>query len=95
MIEQEKISMDDFDEKFTMYTAEESENFEVGTGMFETYGNDMDIVNKMRRNNPYQVWTAVDGDSNSLVYLQGYHLVNRIYYLITNEDGFEGEFYQT
>jgi hypothetical protein len=34
---------------------------------------------------PKRVWTMVDGDDG--MYLEaGYHLVNRIYYIITNEE---------
>lgn len=53
--------------------------------MFETYGEELQFV--LDRANgltgsAYTVWTWIDGDTKSLI-CEGYHLVNRIGYLIT------------
>lgn len=33
-----------------------------------------------------RVWTVVEGDSGTLWALNGYHVVNRVYYLVTAEE---------
>jgi hypothetical protein len=55
---------------------------------FETYGGDLDFV---RAQDPRCIWTLVDGDDGNLYIVDGYHLVNRINYFVT-EVPFEGEF---
>ncbi len=85
--------MDEFDKKYSMYTEKPSENFDLGTGMFETFGVDLEIVMNMVKKYPRRVWTAIDTDEGELAYINGWHYVNRIYYLITNEDGKEDEEY--
>lgn len=59
-----------------------------GTDKFETYGEELDFV---RAQDPRCIWTLVDGDDGNLYIVDGYHLVNRINYFIT-EVPFEGEF---
>jgi hypothetical protein len=55
---------------------------------FETYGAELDFV---RAQDPKYIWTLVDGDDGNLYIVNGYHLVNRINYFVTNLP-FEGEF---
>lgn len=74
------LTEDDFDNNYTMNTKLKSENFD-NDGRFETFGNDLEIV---KNTNERYVWTCVDGD-DGMYFVAGYHLVNRIYYLITNE----------
>jgi len=53
---------------------------EEGSIAFETYGEDAAfVVNQKHRH----IWTVVDGDSGILTILAGYHLVNRVHYIIT------------
>jgi hypothetical protein len=55
---------------------------------FETYGEELAFVLGA---DPRCVWTLVDGDDGNLYIVDGYHLVNRINYFIT-EVPFEGTF---
>ena len=49
--------------------------------MFETHGEDIAHIRIQRTNN---IWTYVDSDDGELpVITSGYHVVNRIGYLIT------------
>jgi hypothetical protein len=59
---------------------------ENGVGiMFETYGEELDLVRRTKEQN---VWTYVDSDNGTAI-IAGYHLVNRIGYFITeNEWGY-------
>ena len=72
---------DDFDRKYTPNLVFTSEHFKDNSGRFETFGDDLKTV--LAQNEKY-VWTCVDGDEG-MYYVSGYHVVNRIYYLITNE----------
>lgn len=47
---------------------------------FETYGAELDFVLKA---DPRTVWTIADGDDGNLWVSQGYHLVNRVHYMIS------------
>jgi hypothetical protein len=48
--------------------------------LFETFGEELAFV---RGQNPRTIWTLVDGDDGNQYILSGYHLVNRIGYLIS------------
>lgn len=88
------LDLSDFWEK---YTPDERQSIafdsEDETGMFETYGADLDYVLDVARRKPRCVWTALDED-DGFYYVNGYHLVNRVYYVITNEHGEENETYK-
>ena len=47
--------------------------------MFETYGEELEFVNKA---NPHNIWTYLDTDGGSVT-VEGFHYVNRIGYYIT------------
>ena len=59
-----------------------------GGDKFETYGEELEFV---LAQDPRCIWTLVDGDDGNLYIVDGYHLVNRINYFVT-EVPFEGEF---
>ena len=49
--------------------------------MFETYGEELEFV----RSQPYEnIWTYVDSDGGTSI-INGYHLVNRIGYFVTEK----------
>jgi hypothetical protein len=78
-----------FEDIYTYDSSVESEDLDQ-QGMLETYGNDMNKVLEIYEESPRRVWTAVDGDDG--VYLiNGLHYVNRVYYVITVEEGEEDE----
>jgi hypothetical protein len=57
---------------------------EHGNGiMFETFGDELQYVLGVASKEPDRVWTYVDGDDGTYV-TNGYHLVNRIGYFITD-----------
>ena len=58
---------------------------------FETYGEELDFVRSVCDEDARRVWTLVDGDDGNLYIVDGYHLVNRVNYFIT-ELPFEGKF---
>lgn len=75
------ISIDLWDEAFTpLYTPITEGNEEAG--LFETFGKDLEFV---RNQNPANIWTVVDGSDDNMYLIAGYHLVNRINYIITEQ----------
>lgn len=62
-------------------------NPDNNTMQWETYGDEVEYVIQQDNHN---VWTEVDGESGTYI-LNGYHLVNRIHYYIT-EKPWEDEF---
>lgn len=52
--------------------------------MYETFGEELQYVRSMASNPATcnRVWTIIDGD-DSLIYSAGFHLINRLGYLIT------------
>ena len=50
---------------------------------YETYGQDLADVLAVANTDPGRVWTEVIGDRGGLIIIEGYHLVNRNSYFIT------------
>lgn len=76
-----KLTEDGFDEKFKLITNPFEDNVGWNGRFFETYGEELDFV---RNRHSAHIWTYIDGDESDLI-VSGYHLVNRINYLISVE----------
>lgn len=74
------LSEEQFDACFPLLTNHLDSNASFGGCMFETYGAELEFV---RRQNPDCIWTYMDDDNGRLCLSSGYHLVNRIGYLIS------------
>lgn len=59
-----------------------------GGCMYETFGEELDYVRTMPNK---RIWTIVDTDGDDLLIIAGFHFVNRLGYLITDEE-WEDEF---
>ena len=59
--------------------------------MFETYGKELEYVLSIANTEPNRVWTYMDGDVGTFIG-DGYHLVNRIGYFITEVPNEENSF---
>lgn len=76
---------DDFYEKFNPIKNHINDNASFDGCMFETYGEELEFVQKTAKETPKKVWTILDCEGK--LYLgAGYHYVNRFGYLITEED---------
>jgi hypothetical protein len=51
--------------------------------MFETYGAEFGMIWAVAEARPNSVWTIVEGDNGHRFLSAGYHLVNRVGYLLT------------
>jgi hypothetical protein len=80
-----ELTEDEFDVRYPLVVNHINLNASWGFGdgpgcLFETYGEELAFV---RSQNPLTIWTIVDGDDGNQYVLSGYHLVNRIGYLIS------------
>jgi hypothetical protein len=78
------LTEDNFDEVYLPKTNHLVQDAPFDGTMFETFGKELDyilsMVNELRNHN--RVWTIIDGD-DGLSCIAGYHLVNRIGYIVT------------
>ena len=80
-----EITEDEFDTRYPLVINHLNPNaswiFGDGPGcLFETYGQELAFVSSQ---NPRTIWTLVDGDDGSQFLLSGFHIVNRIGYLVS------------
>jgi hypothetical protein len=80
-----QLSEDEFDERYPLVRnhLNRDAGWVHGDGpgcLFETHGAELEFV---RQQDPRTVWTFVDGDDGDQYLISGYHLVNRIGYLIS------------
>lgn len=79
-----EISEDDFFEKYKPITNHLNDNAPFTYNdkglMFETYGEELEFVRTQPDN---KIWTYQDDDMGNPIIANGYHLVNRIGYFIT------------
>ena len=79
-----ELTEEEFDARFPLLPNHLNPNASWAYGenpgcLFETYGEELDFV---RRQDPQSIWTLVDGEDHPVV-LGGFHLVNRIGYLVS------------
>ncbi len=79
-----EIPEDEFDATYPLKTnhlrADASWDYGDGGCLFETYGEELEFV---RQQDPRTIWTLVDGDDGDQYLISGFHVVNRIGYLIS------------
>lgn len=80
-----ELSEEEFDTQYPLRTnhLNPAASWAYGEGggcLFETYGEELAFV---REQDPRTVWTFIDGDEGDQYVLSGFHLVNRIGYLIS------------
>ena len=84
-----KFTEEQFDKKFKLVKNHLDNNASFNGNMFETYGKEIEYVIKMAKKN--RVVTIIECESDApdngefqmcMVYTSGYHIVNRIGYLI-------------
>ena len=76
-----KLTDDEFDAQFKPV-----ENLEQGQGVyqFDAYdAKDNGFLQFMAINHPTHVWTRIDGEDGYIYNINGWHIVNRIDYVIT------------
>jgi hypothetical protein len=89
MSEVKQISWDEFEEKYKPLQNHLDDNASVNGWMYETYGEELKHVMKVAKQDINRVWTFITVDGVPSI-TSGYHLVNRMGYIIT-EIGIEDE----
>lgn len=84
-----RLTENQFDKKFNLIKNPFEETGWDGY-FFEIYGQDLEYV---RKQNPANIWTFIDGDRSQLI-ISGYHLVNRINYLLSIQPVPDDIFYE-
>ena len=79
------ITEDQFHEQFTFEENLLDPNASFDGYMFETFGDELDYVMQIQNDTPNRIWTIIEGESGELFYMTGFHLVNRMGFLISNE----------
>jgi primosomal protein N'' len=77
------VTYDDFVGTFRPIANSFDKNASFDGYMFETYGQELDFVLDTAKHNSNRVWTIVEGDDGELYIVNGYHLVNRMGYIVT------------
>ncbi len=82
-----ELTEDEFDDRYTLVPnhldPHASWAFGEGPGcLFNTYGLELDFVTQQ---DPRKIWSLVDGDEGNQYVLSGFHVVNRIGYLLSKE----------
>ena len=76
-----KLTEDEFEAKFKPVENLEQDQ---GTYQFDAYDEkDSGFLQFMATNYPAHVWTRIDGDDGRLYTINGWHIVDRIDYLVT------------
>jgi hypothetical protein len=74
------LSYDEWCAAYRPMTNTINEHAAFGGNMFETYGSELAAV---RATEPARIWTIVSTDDNALCVVSGFHVVDRLGYLIT------------
>ena len=80
-----KMTEDEFYEKFNRVQNHIDTNASFDGCMFETYDKELEYVKSVLEKTPKRVWTILDCDGKTY-YASGYHHVNRLGYIITEEE---------
>lgn len=76
-----RITEDQFNDEFKPVKNHLVSDASNNGAMFETYGPELEHVQQVATTEPNRVWTVVDSDGWGIA--SGFHLVNRLGYIIT------------
>jgi hypothetical protein len=83
------MTYEEFIEKYKPVTNHLFKDRSLDNKMFETFGEELDYILKNIFKNI--VWTVIEGEDDNWYISTGYHIVNRLGYIIT-EIPYESEF---
>lgn len=79
------LTESEFEEQFNTRKNHLDNNASFDGCMFETYGAERDYVFELAKKEK-RVWTIIESDDGDFYYESGFHIVNRIGFLITEEE---------
>ncbi len=84
-----QLTEDEFYNQFTLVKNHLENNAAFDGCMYETYGEELEYIFQLAKKEN-RVWTIIEGDrSDRVYYATGFHYVNRLGFLITEEIYFE------
>jgi hypothetical protein len=87
------MTIDEWEEEFIPMENPFDTNASFNGAMFETFDVELGFVLGVNSTSSQKVWTYVDGDGGTYI-VDGYHLVNRIGYFITQNARQDDQFYE-
>jgi hypothetical protein len=88
-----QITIEEWEEEFIPMENPFDTNASFNGAMFETFDVELGFVLGVNSLASQKVWTYVDGDGGTYI-VDGYHLVNRIGYFITQNARPDDQFYE-
>ena len=88
-----QMTIEEWDEEFCPMVNPFDINASFSGTMFETFDVELGFVLGINSMASQKVWTYVDGDGGTYI-VDGYHLVNRIGYFITQNARQDDQFYE-
>ena len=82
----EQNSEEEFDSKYHPVKNHMDGNAAYDGCMFETFGDEIQYVLSINKTAPKKVWTIIDNNDGWTGICAGYHIVNRLGYMITEEE---------
>lgn len=89
-LQDNEMNWDTFEEKYKPIINHLDDNASFGGLMFETFGNEIEYVREVYTQNRNRIWTVV-GDYGATDLMSGFHLCNRLGYVITEVPFDNGE----
>lgn len=83
------MTFEEFEQEYVPLVNHIAEDSLFDGYMFETYDEEWEFV---KAQNPNNVWTIIDGDFEQMFIVPGFHVVNRIGYIITEEEWEDQDF---
>lgn len=80
-----KITEEQFEEQYMPQTNHLNDNASFDGCLYETYDEELDYVFELSKKTK-KVWTVLEGDGGELFYVAGFHLVNRLGFLISEKE---------
>ncbi len=84
------IAEDFFDEFYKPQVNHLDSNAGFNGCLFETYGNELEYIFELSKTTK-KVWTIIEGDNGELFYSAGFHVVNRLGFLVTERQWETGQ----
>ena len=84
---QQLISWDDFVEKYEPQENHLDDNASYDGLMYETYEKELDYIFGLHKHplEKGRVWTIIEGDNDKIYIEAGFHLVNRMGFIVTKK----------
>lgn len=80
-----KTHYDRWESEFTPVKNSANPGANANGALFETFGADLEKVLAKLKTEPEKVWTMVEAENDKWYISPGYHLVNRVGYLLTEK----------